>query len=1057
MTRVLVVDDKVENQYYLQALLTGHGYTVERAMHGAEALVRARSNIPDLVISDLLMPVMDGYTLLRHWKSDPRLARVPFIVYTATYTEPEDERLARALGADAFILKPAEPEDFLERLRAIEAGARAGEAPRTPSSLADEPDLLKVYSQTLVRKLEEKTLLLEESNLSLQQEITERRRIAETQAAILGSLLTGLHGIDAQGRIVFMNAAAEAMLGYPAGGGIGQDSHESIHHHRADGSVYPAEECPIVQTLRDGEVRRVANEIFFRQDGTSFHVAYTCAPMRGVVGEVSGVVISFRDITEDLHTQTTLHDQAGLLANAERIARMGRWNMDLVAGRLTWSDATCELFGISPAEFRGTFEHFRSFILPEDGPAYDLVQARISPAEPLLETEYRIRRPDGAIRWMYERGEVEYDAAGRQVRRLGMVMDVTAERQARAELAQHASLLRIAGRVAQIGGWRIDLPERILTWSDEICAMHDRPLGYRPSLEEGIASFAPEARPIIEQHVHECIERGTPYDLELEKISATGRRFFVRTLGEAVRDDDGQIIRIQGAIQDITLRKRAEAALHEQAALLDKAQDAILVCDLEGRVRFWNRSAERLYGWTAAEMLGRHALDRLCPTAEGQATYSEALTTVLAQGDWTGEIDQRTKAGRTITIEGRWTLVRDDAGRPTSVLSINTDITGRKILEQQLLRAQRMESIGTLAGGIAHDLNNTLTPILMSISLLREPLSEEEREEAITAIESSARKGAEMVRQVLTFARGVEVKRTAVDVVRLVREIQTLANDTFLKSIQVRTEISPGLPAALGDPTQLHQVLLNLCVNARDAMPFGGILTIAVSAREVDAETAARHGGHPGPHVVLTVRDTGVGMDAAQLERIFDPFFTTKDPGKGTGLGLSTSLAIVRGHGGFFLVSSAPDHGSTFEVFLPAASTLADHSPAAERSAGPRGSGQLILVVEDEEAVREVTRRILTGHGYQVMLAVDGAEAVREFALHGERIAAVLTDMMMPVMDGTATIHALRAIDPRVRVVAVSGLVDRSETVLDERTLHLDKPYTAQELLRALDTVLHAP
>ena len=1057
MTRVLIVDDKAENLYYLQALLAGHGYTVERAMHGAEALVRARSTVPDLVVSDLLMPVMDGYTLLRHWKADPRLARVPFVVYTATYTEPEDERLARALGADAFILKPAEPDDFLERLRAVEAAHRAGTPPSVPRSLTEEPDLLKIYSQTLVRKLEEKTLLLEETNLSLQQEISERRRMADVQAAILDSLVTGVHGIDVHGRVMFMNPAAEAMLGHPAAEVIGHDSHALIHHHRADGSPFPEEECPISRTLRDGQVRRVADELFFRRDGTSFHVAYTCAPMHGPIGEVSGAVISFRDITEDLRTQEALHDQAGLLANAERIARMGRWNMDMVAGRLTWSDATCDLFGIAPAEFRGTFEHFYSFILPEDHAAYDAVHAKVSPATPLLEAEYRIRRPDGAIRRMYERGEVQYDAAGHQLRRLGMVMDVTAEREASAALAQQASLLRIAGRVAQIGGWRFDLPERVLTWSDEICLMHDRPPGYRPSVEEGLAYFVPEARPVIERHMRACIEEGIPYDLELEKVTAAGRRIFVRTLGEAVRDADGRIVRIQGAFQDITQRKQAEAALREQAALLDKAQDAIVVRDLEGRIRFWNPSAERLYGWPEAEVMGRSVLDLLYTTAEGKAAFAQAVDAVLAKGDWTGEIEQRTRAGRAITVEARWTLVRDDAGHPTSILSINTDITGRKALEHQLLRAQRMESIGTLAGGIAHDLNNILTPILMSISLLKEPLADDERIETIEAIESSARKGAEMVRQVLTFARGVEGKRIPVDLVRLVRDMETFANDTFLKSIQVRTELPAGLPAALGDPTQLHQVLLNLCVNARDAMPFGGILTIGARAQEVDAELAARNGGHPGPHVVLSVHDTGQGIGPSELDRIFEPFFTTKDPGKGTGLGLSTSLAIVRSHGGFFRVASTVDQGSTFEVFLPVADAApAVAGPRAAPSA-PRGDGQLILVVDDEEMIREITRRILTGSGYRVLLARDGAEAIRLYSAQGKEVAAVLTDMMMPVMDGGATIEALRTIDPRVRVVAVSGLAERTEISTDDRTLHLAKPYTTDELLRTLDAVLRAP
>ncbi|HVX89609.1 MAG TPA: PAS domain-containing protein, partial [Gemmatimonadales bacterium] len=692
--------------------------------------------------------------------------------------------------------------------------------------------------------------------------------------------------------------------------------------------------CPITRTLRDGQVQRVADELFFRKDGSSFHAAYTCTPMRGPVGEVNGAVISFRDITDDLRTQGALQEQAGLLANAERIARMGRWNMDVVAGRLTWSDATCELFGISPAEFRGTFEQFHGFILPEDRPGYDLVHAQVSPAEPLIDTEYRIRRPDGAVRWMYERGEVEYDAAGRQVRRLGMVMDVTAERQARAELSQNASLLRIAGRVAQIGGWRIDLPGRIITWSDEICAMHDLPAGHQPTVEEGLGYFVPEARPVIERHLKACIEEGTPYDLELEKTTAKGRRIFVRTLGEAVRDADGHIIRVQGAFQDIT---------------------------------------------------------------------------------------------------------------------------DRKVLEHQLLRSQRMESIGTLAGGIAHDLNNILTPILMSISLLKEPLTDEERAETIETIEGSAQKGAELVRQVLAFARGVEGRRVAVDVARLVREMGTFANDTFLKSIQVRTEVTPDLPAALGDPTQLHQVLLNLSVNARDAMPFGGILIIAAAACDVDPSLAARHGGRVGPHVMVSVSDTGTGMDAAMLDRIFEPFFTTKPHGQGTGLGLSTSLAIVRSHGGFFHVRSVRGKGSTFEVYLPVAGTGPASPTPVPVDRAPQGRGQLILVVDDEAAVREITRRILAGNGYRVVLAADGAEAVQRYAAEGGAIAGVVTDMMMPVMDGLATIHALRAIEPRVPIVAVSGLAEASDLGGDQRTLHLAKPYTAVELLRTLDTALRTP
>jgi PAS domain S-box-containing protein len=497
--------------------------------------------------------------------------------------------------------------------------------------------------------------------------------------------------------------------------------------------------------------------------------------------------------------------------------------------------------------------------------------------------------------------------------------------------------------------------------------------------------------------------------------------------------------------------------LAEQASLLDKAQDAIIVRDLDHRITYWNKSAERLYGWTAEERLGKIARD----AQSDVKLFDEAMRKVLEQGDWVGELFQHRKDGGEIVVESRWTLVKDEAGRPASVLVINTDITERTKLEHQFLRAQRLESIGTLAGGIAHDLNNVLTPILVSIDMLREGEKDSDRLGILATLESSTRRGADMVQQVLSFARGVEGRRVKVQVGDVLRDVERIANDTFLKNIAVRTCLPAGLWTVSGDPIQLHQVLLNLCVNARDAMPSGGMLTLSAENVTLDeAFAGANIDAKPGPHVVLKVMDSGVGIAREIVDRIFEPFYTTKDVSKGTGLGLSTSLAIVKSHGGFMRVKSVLGKGAEFFVYLPAETAAPSEPPRKKAADLPRGSGELILVVDDEAPVRFVTRRMLETYGYRVLLAADGSEAVALYEKQKGDIAAVITDMMMPVMDGPATIHALRAMQPDVRIIAASGLHGRGNdphsASIASVSHFLPKPYTAATLLTTLKRVLTA-
>jgi PAS domain S-box-containing protein len=509
--------------------------------------------------------------------------------------------------------------------------------------------------------------------------------------------------------------------------------------------------------------------------------------------------------------------------------------------------------------------------------------------------------------------------------------------------------------------------------------------------------------------------------------------------------------------QVIESRKAAEQ-IREQAALLDKAQDAILVRGLDDIIQFWNKSAERLYGWTAAEAIGRPVTQLLYLDT---TQFISARQLLVENGAWIGELQQRRKDGREITIEGHWTLVRDEEGRPKSILAINTDITERNLLKSQLIRAQRLESLGTLAAGIAHDLNNTLSPITMAIELLKRELHDPASLDIIGIVETNARRGADMVRQVLSFARGQAGERITLQPKYLINEVKKIAADTFPKNLDITTNIAPDLWEVLGDSTQLHQVLLNLCVNARDAMPKAGRIEISARNETFDGFYAAiNQEAKVGPYIVIEVRDTGTGMPASILEQIFDPFFTTKKIGQGTGLGLSTSLGIVKSHGGFITVTSEVGNGTSFRVHLPAEiEPEAPKEEVAEPHATKsfQGKGELVLIVDDEEAIRVTTQHVLEAFGYRVLAVSDGSQAIALYAKRSAEIAVVLTDMMMPVMDGATTIAELQRINPKVKIISSTGLIASGHVTGQDNnssSQFLPKPYTAMSLLRMLAQML---
>jgi len=682
MKKILVVDDKEENQYLMRALLEGNGFAVEPAAHGAEALARARQQPPDLVIADILMPVMDGFTLCREWKQDERLKLIPFVFYTATYTDDRDREFALGLGAERFLIKPEETDALLAIIRELTGKKVPPPAVAAPVRLPVEAPVeresvyLKQYNQVLVRKLEDKMAQLEKANRELERDITERQRTEDK--------------------------------------------------------------------LREAETR--------------YRTLFEQSP--------DGIVIIDPETVRPLEFNAAAHQQLGY--SREEFAQLCLADIDATAA------------------------------------------------------------PEG-----------------------------------------------IRTRIAQV-------------------------------IRDGRGDF-------------ETCYRTRQGDLRNIHVTA-------------------QLMNIQG--------------------------HSIYHC-------IWRDITERL--------------------------KSERLTR----------------------------------------------------------RSQRLEAIGTLAGGVAHDLNNSLAPILMGVELLRQQYPSESK--IVDLFDTSAKRAADMVRQLLTFAKGTEGGRFSIQLTHLVKEMQGIMRGTFPKNIELVVTCDKELPTVLGDATQLHQVLLNLCVNARDAMPHGGTLTLEARRVAVDAAYAGTiPDANPGNYVVLRVRDTGTGIPPEILDRIFDPFFTTKEPDKGTGLGLSTVIGIVKGHGGFMQVYSHPGQGSTFTAYLPAEGAENNLALAPGSEVKFRGQGETILIVDDEAVVRSMASALLLQMNFKTVTATNGADGLLQAAKHRTDLRAIITDLHMPHMDGLNFIRVLRRMLPDIPVVVTSGLLEE-DAAREFKNLgaiaHLDKPFTENQLAAVLQGI----
>jgi two-component system, cell cycle sensor histidine kinase and response regulator CckA len=510
--------------------------------------------------------------------------------------------------------------------------------------------------------------------------------------------------------------------------------------------------------------------------------------------------------------------------------------------------------------------------------------------------------------------------------------------------------------------------------------------------------------------------------------------------------------------RDLTESRLLQASLQELDNInlaLDRAAIAIFI-DVNGLIKHANQKLCQLSLFNLEELIGK-PLSFLDCGEHSEVFFSQIWTTLETSAIWKGEIKYKSRNGGHFWVDMTIVPLSDRQGQSIHYVGIGNDITDKKQLEKQFLHAQRLESIGTMAGGISHDLNNILTPILAASQLLqlKFPQADPRTKQLLKTLEVNSKRGASLVKQVLSFARGLDGTKIALTLKHTIAEIQQIISQTFPKNIEIVTEVSPDLSMVLGDPTQIHQVLMNLTVNARDAMSDGGILTICAENVTLDPDYARLNiDAKVGSYISIGVMDTGIGMPAEIIDRIFDPFFTTKEIGQGTGLGLATVLTIIKSHNGFIKVDSKLGKGSLFQIYLPA--IVNSEGKIVVEPEIPMGKGELILIVDDESLIVETTKTTLENYNYRVLIASDGIDAIALYAQRKHDINAVIVDLMMPVMDGSQTIRILRRLNPLVKIITISGLEGGTQPYnIGDLETFLPKPYTPRDLLEILDGVLH--
>ncbi len=783
------------------------------------------------------------------------------------------------------------------------------------------------------------------------------------------------------------------------------------------------------------------------------------------------LLAKFQDITQMNETLDQLVKQRTYelelsqekLSNAAEIARLGHWDYDVTNDCFTLNEQFYKLFHttvsqegsyiMSSAEYAGRFVHPDDIHVLQE----ELRKAAESSDPNYSKTfEHRMLCADGTVGHLAVRLLINHDAQGRTVRVFGVNQDITESKQVQEALRESEEKFKQVFESANVGK-SLTLPGGEIHANKAFCDL----VGYTHEelKNKKWQDMTPKEDIDTIQGILDSLLRG-------EKDSVRFNQRYIHKDGSFIwadvscvirRDHSGNPLHFITTVVDITDRMRAEETQRRLFAAIQQAKDGIMITDSEGTIQYVNPPVETMTGYSSEELIG-NKLSILKSGVENPEFYQNLWNTIASGGTWSGQCTNRRKDGSLYHEEATIAPVVDESGKIANFVMVKRDVTEQLELSKQLMQAQKMEAVGTLAGGIAHDFNNLLQVVVGYSEILMGNKNLDDRErDGLQKIYSAAQRGADLVRNLLTFSRKVEPKLRPVDLKREVAEVEKLLFRTIPKNINILVRSEDKLSEIMADPSQVGQILMNLAVNARDAMPDGGTLSIEMENVEVSEDFCERNPNlRPGLYVLLTVADTGHGMDQETLDRIFDPFFTTKEMGKGTGLGLATVHGIVKQHGGHIACSSVPRKGTTFKIYFPAIEKE-QHLDIEEEKAAQIGGSETILLVDDDEVIRSIGKSILSRVGYHVIEAADGRKALEAYRAHEDKISLVLLDLNMPEMDGEHCLKEILKLNPKARVLIVTGFLEYAGSTAESLASGIiSKPYKVGHLLAKVREVLDA-
>ncbi|MDD5435605.1 MAG: PAS domain S-box protein, partial [Nitrospira sp.] len=777
------------------------------------------------------------------------------------------------------------------------------------------------------------------------------------------------------------------------------------------------------------------------------------------------VVKPMKILEEREKTEAALQESERRLSEAQTMAQLGSWVWDVGTGNVEWSEEVYKIFQLDRNKF---IPHIESILAlspwPEDHVRDKELISKAMGSHEKGSYEQRFLRPDRSIGYYYSTFQGKYDDGGNLISIVGTVMDITERKQAEEALRVEKDKAEQYLNIAEVILVAMDDQARITLINRKGCQV----LGYEYEELIGLDWFKVCVPPDEAEIVFGFFQRVISGEIkffeyhENRVLTKNGDKRDIAWHNSVLTDKTGRIVGTLSSGEDITERKKAEEQLRLDHQIMANINDGVcLIQASDGVIIFATRQFENMFGYKPGELIGKHVSVINAPTEKEPRVTAEEITDELNKhGIWRGEVLNIKKDGTTFWCDASVSsFTSERTGTGTVWVSVHRDITENKKLEDQLRHSQKMEAVGTLAGGVAHDFNNIMNVIIGYASLVMDNLeTDSPLKEQIKEVLNAAERAAILTRRLLTFSRKQFVDVKPLNVNELILGLQKMLVRIIKEDIGLHLDLADRRLAVMVDAGQIEQVLINLVSNAKDAMPEGGRLTIGTGLEEIDDEYVTAHGyGKPGMYVLITVADTGQGMDAETKEKIFEPFFTTKGIGAGTGLGLAISYQIIKNHNGYLKVYSEQGKGTTFKIWLPVIEETACLENRTETLDTYKGGNETILVAEDDDSLRKLTRTVLESLGYSVITAEDGEDAVTKFMENRDKIKLVLLDMIMPKKSGKEASEEIRKMSPGIKALFVSGYTMdtvKTQKIIDEGFDFILKPVSPKDLLKKVREIL---